>query len=192
MRPLASVVALSCLSLPGVARAESCDALVSELAAFTTLSAIPSTYGWYVPVVAFTLVGNRRSQDWAEYTTGELRYVVGNSPAYQFTDYHRIAGHADQLFSDRLFWGTDWWGDTCWGCGFAPDAADSLGVAFAADTRAGADYGDVRLTWESWGSPSTVLETECRGDYLYAFNGADEMLVFTFEPRWRWCGGWDC
>jgi hypothetical protein len=192
MRPLTLAVAVAGLALsPRTARAEPCAALMSEFEAYLQGAWIPATYGFYRPVVRFTLMGNRRAQDWVEYTTGQLTYVHGSSPVTRFEDYAAITGRGQQLFSDRPYFADPW--STCWGCGFSPDAPDSLGVRFAADPRAGEQDGDVRLTWESWGSPSTVLETECRGEYLYAFYGDDEMYVFAFELGHQWCPNpWNC
>jgi hypothetical protein len=161
-------------AFPTPAAAGSCDALIDDLA--TWVSQPPGLYG-DIHQVHFVLVGNRQTLDRAEYTVGELSHAGGWSSGGMYW-LQTLSGDGYQRFSDRT---RDW-------VPFDPYAGDVLGVSFLIDPAAGDAFGDLTLTWRSEANRTATLETECRGDYLYAFDGEEEMFAFTF----RKCSLYSC
>jgi hypothetical protein len=169
---VAFVIALSSQSV----RAQSCQTLLSDLIAHASTQNGNDNY------IAFQMVGNREATDWAQYTTGSLRYYPG-----QFTGYFyfppRFYGEATQSFSDRI------WSEPPPQGGFfgvqhpfSPYATDKLRVGFNIGLSFinGGSYGDLTYTLLSWGNASATVTPQCQGNYMYAFLN-DQMLTFTFK-----------
>lgn len=165
------LVAVACVAFTAVtARAQSCQPLLDDLVAHAV-----KQDGNYV---AFQMVGNREATDWAQYTTGTLRYQPG-----RFIDWRyfppRFTGEGTQSFSDRV-WTEPPPPDGLFGVAhpFSPYAQDKLRVSFNLNPLLG--HNDLTYTLLSWGNASSTVKPQCQGNYLYAFLN-DQMLVFTFK-----------
>ena len=159
------------------ARAQSCQALIADLVNHA------STQNGNDNFVTFQMTGNREATDWAQYTTGTLRYtpsrLVGG---FYFLPAH-FSGDAKQSFSDRIWTEPPPQGGL-FGVEhpFSPYAKDNLRVSFNIGGLIlnGGSYGDLTYTLLSWGNASATVTPQCQGNYMYAFLN-DQMLTFTFK-----------
>jgi hypothetical protein len=156
------------------ARAQSCQTLLSDLISHASKQDGNDNY------IAFQMVGNREAADWAQYTTGTLRYRPAQFNGFFFLP-PRFYGDATQSFSDRIWtepppqgglFGVDH--------PFSPYAKDKLRVGFNIGLLLNGNYGDLTYTLLSWGNASATVTPQCQGNYMYAFLN-DQMLVFTFK-----------
>ncbi|MFN0108402.1 MAG: hypothetical protein ACKVZH_06060 [Blastocatellia bacterium] len=168
-------VILSVGLLSQAAKAQSCQTLLTDLISHASKQDGNDNY------VAFHMTGNREKADWAQYTTGNLRYT----PARFFGNFFlpaRFGGDAEQSFSDRIwsepppqggFFGVEH--------PFSPYAKDKLRIGFNISPFAfNGTYGDLTYTLLSWGNASATVTPQCQGNYMYAFLN-DQMLTFTFK-----------
>lgn len=158
----------------GAARAQSCQALLNDLVNHA------ATQNGNDNFVAFQMVGNREASDWAQYTTGTLRYQPGHWSGYLYFP-PRFSGEATQYFSDRV-WTEPPPPGGLFGTAhpFSPYATDKLRVSFNLSLFNPLNYGNLTYTLLSWGNASSTVKPQCQGNYLYAFLD-DQMLVFTFK-----------
>jgi hypothetical protein len=158
------------------AHAQSCQALLNDLIGHASKQDGNDNY------VYFQLTGNREAADWAQYTTGALRYTPGRFNGFFYLP-PRFGGDATQMFSDRI------WSEPPPQGGFfgvqhpfSPYATDKLRVSFNIGGLFlnGSNYGDLTYTLLSWGNASATVTPTCQGNYMYAFLN-DQMLTFTFK-----------
>jgi len=156
------------------ARAQSCNALLGDL-----VNHASTPLGGGENYVTFKMVGNRGGSDWAQFTEGELHYHPAVFTGWYFIP-ARFGGDAKQSFSDRI-WSEPPPQGGLFGTPhpFNPYAKDDLRVSFNINGWS-SDYGKLTYTLLSWGNASATVDTQCQGDYLYAFLN-DQMLVFTFK-----------
>ena len=134
---IAFMIALSAQSV----RAQSCQTLLNDLVNHASTQDGNDNY------VGFQMAGNREAKDWAQYTTGVLRYYPGHFIGFYFLS-PRFYGDATQSFSDRL------WSEPPPPGGFfgvqhpfSPYATDKLRVSFnlGLSFLNGGSYGDHQL-----------------------------------------------
>ncbi len=157
------------------ARAQSCQALIGDLVNHASTQNGNDNY------VTFQMTGNREGSDWAQYTTGTLRYTPGRYIGFYYLQ-PRFGGDAKQSFSDRI-WSEPPPQGGLFGVEhpFSPYAKDNLRVSFNINPLSlNGSYGNLTYTLLSWGNASATVTPQCQGNYLYAFLG-DQMLTFTFK-----------
>lgn len=158
------------------ARAQSCQALLNDLVNHASTQNGNDNY------IAYQMVGNREATDWAQYTTGTLRYYPGHFVGFFYLP-ARFYGDGTQSFSDRIWTEPPPQGGL-FGVEhpFSPYAKDKLRVSFNIGGLVinGGSYGDLTYTLLSWGNASATVTPQCQGNYMYAFLG-DQMLTFTFK-----------
>ncbi|MBL8189363.1 MAG: hypothetical protein JNK38_15245 [Acidobacteria bacterium] len=157
------------------AHAQSCQALLTDLINHASKQDGNDNY------IAFQMTGNRETADWAQYTTGTLRYT----PARFFGNFllpPRFGGEAEQSFSDRIWTEPPPQGGL-FGVQhpFSPYAKDKLRVSFNISPFIfNGNYGDLTYTLLSWGNASATVTPQCQGNYMYAYLN-DQMLTFSFR-----------
>lgn len=157
------------------AQAQSCQTLLNDLINHASKQDGNDNY------IAFQMTGNREKADWAQYTTGALRYTPARFVGFYFLP-PRFGGDAEQSFSDRI-WSEPPPQGGLFGVQhpFTPYAKDKLRVGFnISPFNFGGSYGDLTYTLLSWGNASATVTPQCQGNYMYAFLN-DQMLTFTFK-----------
>lgn len=168
-------VILSIGLLSQSANAQSCQALLTDLITHASKQDGNDNY------IAFQMTGNRETSDWAQYTTGTLRYTPGRFVGFYFLP-PRFGGDAEQSFSDRI-WSEPPPQGGLFGVQhpFSPYAKDKLRVGLNINPFSfGGSYGDLTYTLLSWGNASATVTPQCQGNYMYAFLN-DQMLTFSFK-----------
>jgi len=155
-------------------QADSCSALLGDLAAFASTPQAGERRS-----IGFKMVMNKADTSWAQYTEGELDYTpprhVGNFflPA-------SLDGVATQYFSDR---GWDC-SDVCGGQPsllknpFNPNATDKLRVTI----NLGLVQENVIFTLLSWGNARSMSNPQCDDAFMYG-RMDDAMYVFSFKKQ---------
>ncbi len=175
----AKTILIAFILLAGVmsqsAKAQSCQALLTDLIDHASKQDGNDNY------IAFQMTGNREATDWAQYTTGSLRYSPGRFFGFHFLP-PRFNGEAVQLFSDRI-WSEPPPQGGLFGVEhpFNPYAKDKLRVSFnISPFSSNGSYGDLTYTLLSWGNAAATVTPQCQGNYMYAFLN-DQMLTFSFK-----------